>query len=153
MLLKVIGPGCLAHLSPDTHTKIVVPLSGLCESRETDSGRPRRGKGPANMKSKRSPRRRACDLFMAFRVTLSDAGSCGAEHQHHMCRCFYGPSSITPDLHSTANAALEPKLCSVLLSSSQQHVWEGVNQHVADKIRRMFMPGHLLPSSNLYTHV
>lgn len=81
MLLKgYIGAGCLPQLGPDTHTKSVVPLYGLCEGREPKQLCPfLQWKRPANVKSKRSCPK-ACDLFMAFRFTLSDAGSCEAEH-------------------------------------------------------------------------
>lgn len=82
MLLKgYIGAGCLPRQNPDAHTKTVVPLYGLCEGREPKQLCPfLQWKRPANVKSKRSPCWKACDLFMAFRFTLSDAGSCEAEH-------------------------------------------------------------------------
>lgn len=68
-----------------------------------------------------------------------------------MCRCFYGPSSITPDLHSSANSAVTRAVrMPVLREQPIICVWEGVDQHTADRMY-MFVPGHLLLPSDFST--
>lgn len=83
LLRAYIGTGCQPRLTADApQTCAPRPWFHFMVSREPRERCPflRWNKGQQNMKSQRSFCLKACDLFMAFRFTLSDVGSCETEH-------------------------------------------------------------------------